>query len=106
MKRFIFSSTECRVNTMLRYFGEQPSAPCGTCDVCRDRRRQAPSRQDIDRITQSILYLAAQPGGHTIDHIAAQLSLTPQTLIPYLRTLMDQNRISITGTTVTTLPHQ
>lgn len=33
MKRFSFGDDDCRVNVMLRYFGEKPEAPCGKCDV-------------------------------------------------------------------------
>ncbi|MCM1452748.1 MAG: RecQ family ATP-dependent DNA helicase, partial [Clostridium sp.] len=35
MKRFVFDSARCRVESMLEYFGEEPAGPCGTCDVCR-----------------------------------------------------------------------
>ncbi|MCM1224644.1 MAG: RecQ family ATP-dependent DNA helicase, partial [Lachnospiraceae bacterium] len=35
MKRFVFDSSRCRVESMLEYFGEEPGGPCGTCDVCR-----------------------------------------------------------------------
>jgi len=38
MRRFVFDDSRCRVDTLLRYFGETPAAPCGTCDVCRARR--------------------------------------------------------------------
>ncbi|MCM1517675.1 MAG: RecQ family ATP-dependent DNA helicase [Pseudoflavonifractor sp.] len=45
MKRFAFDSSACRVNTMLRYFGETPTTPCGKCDVCRSRRPNTPHPQ-------------------------------------------------------------
>ncbi len=35
MKRFLFDDTECRVNTLLSYFGEKPGGACGKCDVDR-----------------------------------------------------------------------
>lgn len=36
MRRFAFDSgLDCRVNHLLRYFGETPSRPCGKCDICR-----------------------------------------------------------------------
>ena len=39
MKEFVFNASECRANTLLRYFGESPAEPCGKCDVCRSRRQ-------------------------------------------------------------------
>ena len=40
-RRFVFDDTRCRVETLLEYFGETASGPCGTCDVCRGRRTVA-----------------------------------------------------------------
>ncbi|MCM1109981.1 MAG: RecQ family ATP-dependent DNA helicase [Clostridium sp.] len=43
MKRFVYDDTaSCRVAHMLRYFGEKDPAPCGCCDLCRDRRSRRP----------------------------------------------------------------
>ena len=100
MKRFIFSDTECRVNTMLRYFGEKPAEPCGLCDVCRSRRKTV-RPTDYGALRDNILRLASQPGGHTVDYIAAQLSMQPATIIPHIRTLMDEGAIILTGNTIT-----
>ncbi|WP_302062504.1 ATP-dependent DNA helicase RecQ, partial [uncultured Muribaculum sp.] len=46
MKRFSFGDDDCRVNVMLRYFGEKPEAPCGKCDVCRSRNRNRLTKGD------------------------------------------------------------
>ena len=58
MKRFAFADDDCRVNTMLRYFGEEPAAPCGKCDVCRSRNRNPRAEQivaaDIETMVKSI----------------------------------------------------
>ena len=39
VRRFAFGHDGCRVNTMLRYFGENPASPCGKCDICRADRK-------------------------------------------------------------------
>lgn len=100
MKRFIFTTSECRVNIMLQYFGETPKQPCGTCDVCRAKHRSRPDANAIKAMHDSILYLAAQPGDTTIEYIAAQLSVKPETIIPLLRTMMDEGEVTITGAVV------
>ncbi len=41
MKGFVFNGEQCRVVTMLHYFGEEEARECGTCDVCRSRRKAA-----------------------------------------------------------------
>jgi ATP-dependent DNA helicase RecQ len=35
MKNYIEESEECRPRFLLRYFGQENTADCGTCDVCR-----------------------------------------------------------------------
>ena len=85
---------------MLRYFGEKPAEPCGLCDVCRSRRKTV-RPTDYGALRDNILRLASQPGGHTVDYIAAQLSMQPATIIPHIRTLMDEGAIILTGNTIT-----
>ena len=95
MRRFVFDDSECRVNTMLRYFGEQPTQPCGTCDVCRSRRR--PAASDDSRMRDIILYLAGHTPPPTIDHIARQAGVSPARVIARLRTLLDEGVVTVTA---------
>jgi ATP-dependent DNA helicase RecQ len=61
-------SGACRTGTLLRYFGEQPSAGCARCDACDSRsnsvirrsRRPAPPH-DAQGETQSVSAVAAPP---------------------------------------------
>lgn len=89
VKDYVFGASGCRVNRMLEYFGEKPSEPCGKCDVCRD---SAP-KSDERSLDQSILYLASQPGGHTLAYIAEQLSVSVKTLIDSVRPLLDSGEV-------------
>lgn len=38
MVGYVTEETECRSRYLLRYFGQEDSEDCGTCDVCRSRR--------------------------------------------------------------------
>lgn len=105
MKRFTFSIDECRVNTMLRYFGETPEHTCGKCDVCRQSRPvTARPADDTRTMTESIIYLASQPGGHTVDYIAGQLTVRPDRVLPVIRSLMDDGRLILTPSGNLTVP--
>ncbi len=96
MKEFVYRTDKCRSNMLLEYFGEKPAEPCGRCDYCRSRlNRSKPG------IKEQILRLASQPGGHTVDYIAQQLSVAPAALVPHLRPLMDENKIRVNGMQVT-----
>lgn len=59
VRRFAFDSSECRVNTLLRYFGETPAEDCGQCDVCRSRRPRS-SRAADPALDEAILSLLSQ----------------------------------------------
>ena len=96
MRRFVFDNDHCRVRTMLTYFGEKDARDCGTCDVCRSRRKAAATAADDSRLRESIIYLAGHNPAPTIDHIAAQLSISPDRLIPLLRTMIDQGLLTLT----------
>ncbi len=100
MKRFIFTTSECRAKVILNYFGQTDAKDCGTCDVCRDRRKsQRRPAYTPEQIRQAILHLAAQPHT-TVAHIAAQLSMKEADIVPYLRELMDEGLITACGTRI------
>lgn len=101
MKAFTFNTDTCRVNTMLRYFGENPTGTCGKCDVCRAKHRLSDDKQRIDNLRKSILYLAGQPNGHTIEYITHETSSNETDVIEILRLLMDENAVTITNGVVT-----
>ncbi len=103
MKRFAFSDADggCRVSAMLRYFGEQPGGDCGKCDVCRSRRSGGSSRNAGSvPLRQTIEYLASQPGGRSVEHIAAHASASVNEVVDQVRQLADEGVVKLTGMTV------
>jgi len=93
MRDYTFDSSRCRVMTMLRYFGERDAHPCGKCDVCRAKQPSQP--RDADTLRDRILYLAGQPGGHTVDYISQQLGCKTADIIPIIREMADEGEISV-----------
>jgi len=96
MKKFTFGTDSCRVATMLHYFGEEHAADCGKCDVCRARKASA-RKTDLRDLRQSILYLASQPGGHSVDYIASTTGAPRETVIEMSRRLADSELVTIQG---------
>lgn len=95
MRRFVFDDNKCRVNTMLEYFGETPTEVCGTCDVCRDRRRQSVVSEK--QLTETIMYLLSHGTKPTIDYLARQASVSPDRVIKILRPLLDEGVIEVSS---------
>ena len=58
MESYLMNSDECRSRQLLRYFGQDDSADCGTCDVCRahKNRKAEVSSRDVLKA-----YLKAHP---------------------------------------------
>ncbi len=65
---YAFSSKTCRVDRMLRYFGEKDSGECRKCDVCRDKRKQKNSSAEAkEQAVQNVWeFVKAQPNGTTL----------------------------------------
>ena len=91
MKEYVSEDDECRQSFLLRYFGQEDSAPCGTCDVCRAAAKR-PS--DPDRIKA---YIASRSGKYTLDDLRDAFSIPGPSEIPswatILRTLIDDGEV-------------
>ena len=55
------SSDTCRSQILLTYFGENDSAPCGTCDVCKNVERMQLSTFDFKNIAERIQKILEKP---------------------------------------------
>ena len=98
MRSFTFDTDRCRVNTMLRYFGESPEKECSTCDVCRAKRRR-PKTSDAS-LRQTIKYLSSQATPPTIDYIAQQAGVAPDQVISAVREMLDEGLVTVRGNQV------
>ena len=56
MVQYVKESGECRSHYLLRYFGQEESADCGSCDVCRAKRRDDDTREKLRA------FMTANPG--------------------------------------------
>ena len=71
---YTYSSETCRVEKMLRYFGETDACPCGTCDVCLSHKKTSLSlRQQTlrrEELLEKLLQLLQQSNyGLTLNKI-------------------------------------
>ena len=61
MEEYVTGSEECRSTFLLRYFGQEQSQPCGTCDVCRSKA--AATRQERSRVRAVLCgWMDSHPG--------------------------------------------
>jgi len=107
MKRFVFDDHTCRVKTMLGYFGEE-TQQCGTCDVCRDRRRKVnrphsdTGKLSSEVLAEAVLFIVAQhKEGITLHDLAVNLAVPPNLLFEPVRDLVDSRRLRLSDSLLT-----
>lgn len=100
MKDFVFSASECRVQGMLRYFGESDAKECGKCDVCRARRKASGQKNQSAELRKTILYLASHPQGTTLNDILANITADRSLIITEIRHLADDGLINLDGESI------
>ncbi|MCM1137961.1 MAG: RecQ family ATP-dependent DNA helicase [Duncaniella sp.] len=97
MKQFAFGTSGCRVNTMLRYFGEKPDCTCGKCDICRTAKKSDLRKFDKEVVIESVMYLTSHPEGRTLKDIIAQTGHSQDKVIEIVRELADTGKLKLEG---------
>ncbi len=95
MAHYAFDDNDdCPVQGMLQYFGDTEAAPCGKCDTCRAKASRNKPAADL-------AYIAARhPDGITVDALARIARLSPAETARRIRSLVDDGKLQIHGTTV------
>ncbi len=91
MKDYVSEDDECRQKFLLRYFGQEDSAPCGTCDVCRAAAKSPAAAELIKDFIQR------KGGVYTLDDLRDAFSVPGPSEIAgwpeILRTLIDDGEV-------------
>ncbi|KAA2245650.1 RecQ family ATP-dependent DNA helicase [Chitinophaga agrisoli] len=61
MFRYVRNKKTCRTQTLVTYFGEQESTPCGICDVCLKNKRKPVKAAEFDEIAAMVMLQLQQP---------------------------------------------
>lgn len=71
----------CRVERMLKYFGEPDPAPCRRCDVCRDEAARLRKISDRELTRRLMEYFNSRPEGVRIERMQADFGdLAPRAM--------------------------
>ena len=108
MLEYASEQDECRSHFLLRYFGQEESEPCGTCDICRSSTgRVKTASTDYSVSTEQWLRenIAAKGGVYTLDSLkvafeSAQLRLSPS-WPDILRRLVDDGEVPMPQSSMT-----
>lgn len=106
VRRFFYSSTDCRDTILLDYFGEKNPEDCGCCDICVDKRREAKGKNKAaseEYIEKAIIRLASRPGGVSLGDLPALLRTDAALTLETARRLISAGRLIRSGQLLTIL---
>ena len=88
---YAFNDDTCRVERMLRYFGDDFAAPCGKCDVCREHKKAA--QPEPESLTDKIDRLVVRDEGLAASDIPRLFGDRAAQAFDYIRTAVDDGRL-------------
>lgn len=94
---FAYRTDQCRVNSLLRYFGETPTGDCGKCDVCRANRKAADNSSDIER---QLLYMLRHGNPIKVTELLPSFNVPGEKLTEIIREMVDDGRLRLEGDAV------
>lgn len=104
IKSYIKSTDTCRSVALLSYFGETETKPCGKCDICGERNRQEPSKQEFEYFQKAILHLLAQRDSFTLNELMTHFKNNDLARVRYtLDYMITEGLIHSKGTTISKL---
>ena len=85
MLSFVAEEDECRSRYLLRYFGQEDSADCGKCDICRERAKKP---QDLAARMKAFIKTP-----YTLEDIRTAFGTVDTAWLDVLRELIDNGEV-------------
>jgi ATP-dependent DNA helicase RecQ len=95
MINYASSTTKCRSQILLSYFGEKNTYRCGQCDVCKTRNELDISAYDFDRIVEQLKKQITNNETKLSD-IVNNINISPEKTLKVIRWLLDNGKITET----------
>jgi len=97
------NQTQCRSIILSRYFGDTETEPCGCCDVCLAKRRNA-KREDSAEAVEERIIECLKEGEMPLREIARRVAAKPQTISDVLYRMLDRGVVVLREPDIFVLP--
>ncbi len=84
MQEYVQMDEGCRTAFLLKYFGQEETAPCGRCDLCREGKADAEKTQE-----QLRKWIESRGGEYTLDELSAAMGPGKSAYTRVLREMID-----------------
>ena len=104
MLEYAAETDECRPHYLLRYFGQEDSAECGVCDICRGKAAASKAVVPAGTVNQYtrmklVEFIDGREGEYTIEDIVAEFGNPSKNYSPdylaILRQLIDDGTVPV-----------
>lgn len=85
------SATRCRSQILLAYFGEEDSAPCGQCDVCKTKEMLQMTDFEFTSLSKRVKKLLTKPCSY--ESLLMKMEGDQQKMRQVIKWLLDNNKI-------------
>lgn len=93
VKDYITSTTRCRSQMLLEYFGEKDAPRCGQCDVCRKRNKLKLSEYEFDLVLSRIKPLLMEKSLTLKETVRAADISNEAKVLKVLQWLLDHKKV-------------
>ncbi|MBO7318019.1 MAG: RecQ family ATP-dependent DNA helicase, partial [Bacteroidales bacterium] len=87
----------CRASMLLRYFDEEPTADCNTCDVCRASRTHPLDKERANAITRELTRMLDKHKTLSIAHAVSSIHYPRTQVVEAIRQLIEEGVITSNG---------
>ena len=88
MMDYVEEEDQCRSQFLLRYFGQEESALCGKCDVCRSG-----AAKPLNQREQLARWIEGKGGKYTLPEIRSAFGTAEDSYIEVLRDMIDKGEV-------------
>jgi ATP-dependent DNA helicase RecQ len=89
---YITSTTKCRSQQLLSYFGEKNSTRCGVCDICRERNKLDMNKIEFSSISDQLKAILSKNECSTTE-IVNQIKAHENEILKVMEWLIDNGKI-------------
>ncbi len=94
MLHYAETTTKCRSQQLLAYFGEATSYRCGLCDVCKQRNEVDLNKVEFDNILEQVKE-ALSAKSQTLEELTDALAVPSDKTAKVIRWLLDHEKLTL-----------